>query len=261
MAIRAKAVPKEKHDAVQEVKDLISKYKVVAALNLENLPTRQLQLMRASLRDGVAIKVTKRRLFNLALEESKNSKEGVEKLIAELKGMPGLLFTNENPFSLYKKLEKSKSNAPAKAGQTAPKDIIVKAGSTNFAPGPIIGELGAVGIKAGIDAGKVIIKQDSVVVKEGQIIKANVASILTRLGVEPMEIGLNVVAVYENGLIYKKDVLAVDEKQFLDNITLASRYSINLAVEIGYASKDTIITLIQSAERNAQGLQSAIKTE
>jgi large subunit ribosomal protein L10 len=42
---------------------------------------------------------------------------------------------------LYKILQKSKSSAPAKAGQTAPNDIYVKAGKTSFAPGPIIGEL------------------------------------------------------------------------------------------------------------------------
>ncbi|MBI2112759.1 50S ribosomal protein L10, partial [Candidatus Woesearchaeota archaeon] len=36
-------------------------------------------------------------------------------------------------------LEKNKSNAPAKPGQVAPKDITVKAGATSFAPGPIIG--------------------------------------------------------------------------------------------------------------------------
>ena len=261
MAVKAKHVSPDKQKVVKEVKELAQKYNVIAAINLENLPTRQLQLMRASLRNTVAIKVTKRRLMKIALDELKAKVPGVEHLIPELKGMPGLLFTNDNPFTLYKKLEKSKSNAPAKAGQIAPKDIVVKAGATSFAPGPIIGELGAVGIKAGIDAGKVAIKQDSVVVKEGQVIKPNVAAILARLGVEPMEIGLNVTAVYEKGLIFKKDVLAVDEKQYIDNVTLASRWAINLAVEAGYASKDTILTLIQKAHLDAQGLKSSTKME
>ncbi len=255
MVVKAKAIPKEKEDVVNQLQELAGKYNVIAAINLENLPTRQLQLMRASLRESVVIKVTKRRLMKLALQSVSEQKSGLQNLIPELKGMPALLFTNDNPFSLYKRLDKSKSSAPAKAGQIAPKDIVVKAGTTPFAPGPVIGELGAMGIKAGIDAGKVIIKQDSVVVKEGDVIKLNVASILGRLGITPMEIGLNVTAVYENGLIYKKDVLAVDEKQYIDNVTLASRFAINLAVEIGYASKDTIMTLLQRAQIDALGLQ------
>ena len=44
-------------------------------------------------------------------------------------------------------LEKSKSNAPAKPGQTAPSDLVLPAGETPFTPGPMIGELGQLGIK------------------------------------------------------------------------------------------------------------------
>jgi len=65
--------------------------------------------------------------------------------------MPALLFTKENPFKLYNKLQKSKSSAPAKAGQTAPSEIVVPKGPTPFAPGPIIGELGALGIKTAVE--------------------------------------------------------------------------------------------------------------
>ena len=88
--------------------------------------------------------------------------------------------------------------------------------SCNFSPGriptSIIGELGAIGIKAGIEGGKVAIKEDAVVVKDGEVINANVAAILTRLGIEPMEIGLDLVAAYEKGSIFDKKILGVDEQ-------------------------------------------------
>src|SRR3989338_5173671 len=175
--------------------------------------------------------MTKRRLIKLALEHTKQDKPGIDKIEEKLKGMPALLFTKDNPFTLFKTLKKNKSKAPAKAGQIAPSDIVVPAGATSFLPGPIIGELSAIGLKTGVENGKAAIKQNSAVVKEGQAIKQNVASILTRLGIEPMEIGLDLIATYENGEIFAKDILSVDEQEYINNITKIASWSINLAVE------------------------------
>ena len=161
-------VAQYKKDVVKEIEKLIKEYPIVGALNVEGLPTPQLQNMRASLRPDVIIKVSKRRIIKFALEDSKKNVPGIEKLEPYLKGMPGLIFAKDNPFKLYKKLEKSKSPAPAKAGQTAPTDIIVPAGKTSFAPGPVLAELSSIGIKSGVEGGKVAIKQDSTVAKEGE---------------------------------------------------------------------------------------------
>src|SRR3989338_947309 len=224
---KKKVAPKKLED-VKKYVNLIEKYSIIGAVNMENLPAKQLQTMRANLRGTVEIVVGKRRLLTLALEKTKDKKNGVEQLIGNLKGMPGLIFTNENPFTLYKKLKKSKSSAPARAGQVAPKDVVVKAGPTPFAPGPIIGELGAVGLKAGVEGGKVAIKQDAVVVKEGQVFSQSVAQLLTRLGIEPMEIGLNLVAAYERGTIFTKSILDVNEDEYVNNITKAAQWAFNL---------------------------------
>ncbi len=217
-----------KQDVVAEFLKLIEEYPIVGAVDVENLPALQLNRMRAQLRGTVLVKMTKRRLLTHALNASK--KENVKELIPYLKGMPALIFTKESPFKLFKILKKNKSKSPIKGGQTAPKDIIVPAGPTSFAPGPIIGELGAFKIKAGIDGGKVAIKEDSLVAKEGTVVSAKLAAILTRLGIEPMDIGLNLTAVWENGLILKKDVLDVDEEQYQSDIASAASWAFNLAM-------------------------------
>ncbi len=244
----------EKKKVVKEFVKLLEEYPIVGAVNMENLPTKQLQNMRAQLRGTVVMKMTKRRLIRIAIESVKDKKKGVEELIPCLKGMPALLFTKENPFILYKKLQKNKSTAPAKAGQTAPKEIVVKAGPTPFAPGPVIGELGAAGIKAGIDGGKVVIKADSVVAKEGDVIDAKLAGLLTRLGIEPMEIGLDITAVYEDGSIFTRDVLAVDEEEYVNNVSQASKWAFNLAVEAGIMTTETTEFMVQKAFKDAKSL-------
>lgn len=248
-----KTVPaKHKVKAVDEFAKLLDSYNVIGLVNMENLPARQLQSMREQLRGTVLINMTKKRLLKLAFEKSK--KKDITKFSGMLKGMPAIIFTNENPFKLFKILKKNQSKAPIKAGQKAPHEIIVPAGPTSFAPGPIIGELGALKIKAGIDAGKVVIKDDAVVAKEGDVVSQKLAAILQRLGIEPMTIGLDVVAVYQEGEILTKEVLDVDESKYISMISQASNDSKALALEIGYLCKETTALLIEKAFRDAKCL-------
>ncbi len=244
-------VSEKKKRIIKEFEDLIKKYPVIGAVDVENLPALQLNRMRAQLRGTVLVKMTKKRLLRIALNNVKNEKPGVEKLADYFKGMPALIFSKESPFKLYSILKKNKSKAPIKAGQTAPNDIVVPAGPTGFAPGPIIGELGSFKIKAGIENGKVAIKEDCVVAKEGEMVNAKLAGILARLGIEPMEIGLNITAVWENGEILTKDVLDIDEEQYAKDFETAAAWAFNLAVNAGIFNKDTIEPIIQKAHSEA----------
>ncbi len=255
-------VAQYKKDIVKKITELMSKNPIIGAVNMESLPAPALQKMRAQLRGKAEIFMAKRRLINIAIEEAAKSQKEISSLKEYLRGMPALIFTKDNPFAIYKTIKKSKSPAPAKAGQTAPKDIEIKAGATPFLPGPIIGELGQIGLKTGVEGGKVAIKEDKVVVKEGEEIKANVASILTRLGIEPMELGLDIVAVYEDGVIYDRKVLDIDEDQFRADLEKAALWARNLAVESAYPTKDTISILITKAyqESRSLGIEAEILT-
>lgn len=247
-------VAEYKKEIVKNLTALINKYPIIGVVNMENLPAPQLQAMRAQLRGSFFITMTKRRLIKIAFEQTKSNKKGIEKLEQYLGGMPALIFTKENPFKLSRTLQKSKSSAPAKPGQIAPRDITVNKGATSFAPGPIIGELALAGIKAGVESGKVAIKEDTVVVRAGEKIKPKVAEILTRLGIHPMEVGLDLVAVFENGLIYTKDILSIDESEYKNRLVNASRWAFNLANYISYPTKETIRLLIGKAHNDAKAL-------
>lgn len=245
-------ISEEKTKIVEEFISLMNKYPVIAVVDVENLPAKQLMDMRAALRGKALLKMTKQRLIKLALEKS--DKENLSNLKEHLKGMPAVLFSEQNPFSLFKILKKSKSSAPIKPGQVTPKDIIVKAGGTGFAPGPIIGELGAFGIKAGIDAGKVAIKEDKLVAKEGDVINDKLAAILQRLEIHPMEIGLNLTAAYENGQVLTKSVLDIDEGAFLESIKEMYSNALKLSISLMIPIKENINMLLQSAHIDASKL-------
>lgn len=243
-----------KKKIVEEFVNLINEYPIIAAVDMENLPTQQLQTMRAQLREKVVLKMTKRRLMKIAFDKAKETKPGIEKLTEYLKGMPALLFTKDNPFKLYKILQKNKSPAPAKAGQIAPKDIVIPAGPTGFAPGPLIGELGMLGLKTGVENGKIAVKEDKVVVKEGEIIKPNVAGILTRFDIKPMEIGLDLTAAYEDGTIFTKKILHIDEKEYEQKFIDASGWAFNLAIDVGYPTEETLELMLSKAHGDSLAL-------
>ncbi|MBN2051914.1 50S ribosomal protein L10 [Candidatus Woesearchaeota archaeon] len=250
-------VPESKVKLVHDLAGLMDKYSIIGVVNMENLPAKQLRNMRAQLRGKVVLTMSKKRLIKLAVEKS--SKQNINELEKHVKGMPALLFTNDNPFALFKLLKKNKSNAPIKPGQKAPKEIVVHAGATNFAPGPIIGELGGFKIKAGIEGGKVAIKEDKVVAKEGDLVDSRLAGLLTRLGIEPMEIGLNLIAVYENGEIITSSVLDIDEEAYKNNIMTAASEAYNLAIFAAIPLKDTIKSLLSKAHTEAYALAKEAK--
>jgi len=245
-------ISEEKKKVVKEFTDLINKYDVIAAVNVENLPAKQLNQIRASLRGKADLLMTKKRLLKIALENSK--KENMTDIIKYLEGMPALLFTNENPFTLYKILKKSKSPAPIKGGQKTPKDIVVSAGPTNFAPGPIIGELGMFKIKSGVENGKVAVKADSEVAKEGDVINATLAALLTRLEIYPMEIGLNLTAAYEKGNILVRKDLDIDEDKFMADLRAAASNAYALSIARAIPLKENIEALLQNAHRDSLAL-------
>jgi len=251
-------VSDKKKKEVKELQSLMLQYPIIGIVNLENLPAPQLQKIRQQLRGTVIIRMSKGRIIKVAMDSLKGKITGVEQLEKEIKGMPALIFTKNDPFKLYKTLEKSKSSAPAKQGQKAPKDIVIQAGSTSFAPGPIISELGSVGIKTGIEDGKVAIKEDCLIVKEGEEIKSKVADVLAKLGIEPMEVGLSVVAVLENGTVFTSKVLAIDEKEYFDKVKAAVANSLALTIGIGYPTEENIKLLLVKAENEICALADSI---
>jgi large subunit ribosomal protein L10 len=247
-------IAKWKKESVDEFVKLFLEYPIIGVVNMENLPASQLQKMRTKLRSTAMLKMTKKRLLHLVIEKVKDKKKGIEELKVKLKGMPAIIFTKDNPFKLYKTLQKAKTKTAAKPGQIAPHDIIIPAGPTGFPPGPIIGELGQAGIKAGVEGGKVVVKEDKIIAKTGDIIDSKKSGLMAKFNIKPIEIGIDLVAVYEDGIIFGKDVLAVDEAEFIAKVEDAARYVMNLSVEISFFTKDNTDTIIAKAFREAKAV-------
>lgn len=249
----AKSASRKKEDLKQMI-NLITGNPVTGIANITGIPAAQMQAMKKKMRGKISVKVVKNTLLLMALEEIAKKEHNVEKLKDEVNGQTAIIATNINPFKLYKEMDATKTKMPAKGGETAPEDIMVKSGETEFKPGPIVGELQKAGIPAAIEKGKVVIKQDKIVVKSGEKIPKNLAVVLTRMGIYPLTAGFDLTAVYENGMIFKSDVLEVDETKLRNDMMLLSSRAFSLAMHVSYITPLTVKPLITKAHAQALSL-------
>jgi large subunit ribosomal protein L10 len=243
-----------KEQEVKELVDIITSKPVVGLVRIDNIPSPQIQQMRKKLREKAVFRISKNRLFKIALERASKTKPKIEEMIGKLDGQMALVATDTNPFVLYQEMEATKMKSPAKGGEKAPEDIDIKAGDTPFKPGPVVGELQRAGIPAAIESGKVVIKQDKTLVKKGDVISVETAQVLKKLEIFPLTVGLDLQGVHEDGMIYQLDVLDIDMNAMADKFKLAAAQNFNLAMNIGFMTPQTVLPLVQKAHLDAHAL-------
>ena len=251
-------LPEWKTQEVEEVKEWLSNHVSIGVCDVSGIPSRQFQQMRASLRGQVAIKVSRNTLVKLAAEGVK----GLESMADQLKGQVGVVGTNNNPFTLYQMLKGSKTPAPINAGDVATKQIIIPEGDTGFPPGPFVGDLQAVGAAAQIADGSIRVTASSVVAEMGDVVTPQLANVLGALGIEPKEVGLNLKAVYSEGVIYEVSSLDIDTDEYKVKFAKAANNARSLSINSGHPTSQTISTMLVNGLRNAKavGISAAIES-
>ncbi len=247
-------VAKWKHGEVEQLTELLTNNKIIGIADIGGIPAPQLQKMRANIREKAQIRSAKNSLVLRALDEAGKKVKGIDGLKDGIKGQAAIIATDMNPFTLFREMKTTRAKAPAKGGEIATHDIEVKAGETPFKPGPVVGELQKAGIPAAIQEGKVVIKSDKVVVPAGEKIPVEVAQMLTRLEIFPIEIGMNLHVAFEDGNIFTPDVLDIDMDKFVSQLQQASSNAFSLAIETTWTNKSTIEHLLRKAYSNAHVL-------
>lgn len=246
-------VLQQKIKEVEEITQLINQYKIIGIASLQKVRAAQLQEFKKNLADKVFMRVIKNRLIKLAIENCKE-KPDLKKLEEHLVGSNVYVFTDLNPFKLALILERGKVKTTAKSGDIAAFDVIVPAGNTGQPPGPIISQLNAVGLPTRIESGSVWVNKDTLVVKKGEVINERLASMLSKLGIKPVESGLALSFVFDDGLIVTQKQLELDIDGTKSDVERAYADSFALSLSIGYPMKENMVTLLQVAHREAYAL-------
>jgi large subunit ribosomal protein L10 len=248
-----KPVQEEKQQETQALTTLIKDYKAFGVANLQKVRAQQLQEIKKKLRGQVYTKVVKNTIIRRALAETKD-KTGIDKIEPHLKGSNVLMLTNLNPFKLALLLEQSKVKIAAKTGDVAAIDVIVPAGNTGMPPGPIISQLGAVGLATRIESGSVWINKDTQVAKRGDVINERLASVLSKLGIKPVEAGIAIKAMYDDGTVFTGKQLHLDLDAYRNDFTTAHQYAFNLVMFTAYPAPEAMPFMLKIAHFDAYSL-------
>ena len=240
-----------KRDRVGELAAILTSDGVFGVVDIGGVPAKNMLSMRDDLRSSLSITMAKKTLMRLAWEQTGRSMEDLESLL-EGAVQPAIVHTNSmNVFQLYSELEKTKQGRAAKEGEVSPMDIVVEAGPTEFGPGPIVGEFNAVGIPAKIDKGKVAIQKTTTVVNKGEPISADLGIMLSKLDINPIEIGIILTGAIEDGFLFEADSLELDTDGLRSDIITATSGAFNLACNIRWFSSQTMPTLLAKASGEA----------
>ena len=257
---KTETIPPWKREEVDELVEFVESYGSVGVVGVTGIPSRQLQNMRRDLHGKAAVRMSRNTLMERALDEVDDGLEDLNEYIA---GEVALIGTDDNPFGLFKQLEASKTPAPINAGEVAPNEIVIPEGDTGVDPGPFVGELQQVGASARIMDGSIKVTEDSTVLSEGEVVSAELANVLSELGIEPKEVGLDLRAVFSEGVLFEPEELAIDVDEYRADIQSAAAAGRNLSVNAVYPTARTAGTLLAkgAGEAKSVGLFAAIEDE
>ena len=250
-------IPEKKLNEVKELSELLKNQKTILIASIKNLPASQFQEISKKLRGKAIIKVPKKNLIFRAIESLKDS--NLEKIKKCIKESSVILFSNEDSFELAGNLIENKSPAKAKANQEAPEDIEIQEGPTDLISGPVISEFGALGIPIQINNGKIVIKSSKIIVKKGEKISENAASIMGKLDMKPFSVGFIPLSAFDTKEKKLYLEMNINKEEAVKEIKESFNKSLSFAVEIGYFSNDTIGFMIGKALIHKKTLEKLVE--
>ncbi len=245
----------EKILLAEEIAKEMKSYKTIGIVDLYKIPTKEFKEIRKALSELARIKVIKKSTLKFASEKAG---EEFKKLFELNPNQFAILFSNEEPFSLFKKIYETTSETYAKENDVAEEDIWVYAGPTQIKAGPSISEFARLKIPAGVEAGFIAVKKDTQVAKRGDKISKELAALLRKLKIKAKKVRLNVLGLLHDGVLYKSDALNL-VFEYPKMLKQASQNAFNLSVNIGYPTRENINILISKCYLNAKAIENLVK--
>lgn len=252
-----KSYPKKKRLMYQEMMKFPKEYRALAISNLNKVRASQLNQLRKKFRGDIKLRAVKNKVVLRAFEKIGDVPR-LPEFSNRLEGQCLLLFTNTNPFRLNLLFDKSKIFLPAKGGDIAPTEIIVYAGNTGITPGPVLSEFKEANVPTKIDQGSIWVVKDTRVARPGDQISQKLASLLSKLGVKPIEAGISVTCALADGLLFTEQDLRIDLDTFVKDVAKGAFDGLNLAIVCGYLTPETVGPLILQAGHEALNLSVSV---
>jgi len=238
-----------KQQIVQEIRDLLRKYRCIAIISLDGVPTPQYKKIKQELSKYGFIKVYKNSIFLRAAREEGIA--NVDELEKYLVGTNAFMFTNMNPYELALLLDKLIAPKYAKPGDTATDDIYLPEGPTGIPPGPMLSVFGKLRIRTQVREGVIWIAKETKVASAGDEISPELASLLRKLNIKPVVVKLRPRVVWEEGNVIPAEQLRVDVDAFKNDLLQAVSVVREVAIEAALPLPEILPEIIARAYRRA----------
>jgi len=231
------------------VEQLFEKYNRLFVVHADNVGSKQMQETRIALRGKAEILMGKNTMMRKAIRGQIPKNPNLEKLLPQVVGNIGFVFTSEDLTEIRDILLSNKKEAPAKAGAIAPLDVFVPPGNTGQGPEKT-SFFQALAIPTKIAKGTIEILSEIHLIKVDEKVGASEAALLQMLKIRPFHYGLVVNAVYDDGSIFSPAVLDITNDDILKTFCSGISNIAAVSLAIGYPTAASVPHSIINAFKN-----------
>jgi len=232
-----------------KVEQLFEKYNRLFVVHADNVGSKQMQETRIALRGKAEILMGKNTMMRKAIRGQISKNPDLEKLLPQVVGNIGFVFTSEDLTEIRDILLSNKKEAPAKAGAIAPLDVFVPPGNTGQGPEKT-SFFQALAIPTKIAKGTIEILSEIHLIKMDDKVGASEAALLQMLKIRPFHYGLIINAVYDDGSIFSPAVLDITDDDIIKTFCSGIANIAAVSLAIGYPTTASVPHSIVNGFKN-----------
>jgi large subunit ribosomal protein L10 len=239
---------------VDEILRLIESSRTIMLVNTFRVKSVTINEARKRLRGRAILRHVKTTLLQKAAEKtgSQALREFLKKQAS--KGSVMLIVSNEDPYELQQELRKYSIRLPLNAGDVVDREIVVPAGNTGLPAGPVISSLNEVGLPTRIETGSIWITKDTVVAKPGDVVTPQLASVLSKLNIRPVEAFIKPYAAIHNEIAYSEEVLSITLEEVVREVSRSVENALKISVATFFPTPESLGIMLREASSKAIAL-------
>jgi len=232
-----------------KLEQLFETYSKLFIVLADNVSSKQMQQTRMALRGKGEVLMGKNTMMRKAIRGQLNKFPGLEKILPQVVGNVGFVFTSEDLAEVRDLLLSNKKEAPAKAGAIAPLDVYVPPGNTGMGPEKT-SFFQALAIPTKITKGTIEILSEVYLIKKDEKVGASEAALLQMLNIRPFHYGLAINAVYDNGSLFSPSVLDITDDDIVKSFCAGIANVAAVSLAIGYPTTASVPHCIINGFKN-----------
>ncbi|MEM2524079.1 MAG: 50S ribosomal protein L10 [Desulfurococcaceae archaeon] len=251
--LRTKKVQEWKLGLASEIAKLANEHRTILVADLSGVPAKHVQMLRKKLDKVAILKVVKPKVALKALESLALQTEYFKPYMT---GQVMFIFSNINAFELASMVENFVTKDYYAPGEVVDREVVIPEGNTGLPAGPILSVFGRLKIPTKVEGNVVYVVKDTVIAKPGNVVSADLAALLQKLGLALKEIRIRVKCARDGNLVIPGDKLKLNIAEYEEMIRAATIDALKLALELLIPEPTVLQLAIVKAEKQALALLS-----